>query len=516
MLNARYYLTILDNFVSRGDIPETDNTSCRAWQKTDDPLLDYLLRLMNDPETQKKILSSRIRGRVFYTTVGRFVVESINNNNFQRQRQWTERKNAEDVLEWSNAKREDKWKNLLQQIDKDHHDDGFHRGFYEKLFSNQKEREKTQNWEKLVHDWKNCMDRQLLSRQRERIKAHSEGEKRALELALHQIEEHISSHSINEDKALQAWDMMEGQWTETEFEKHLKIIQIQDKYPEIGQVARKMGRIAEGNGRDRMTIASGARMKLSHSSGSDIEGITVGNDLNSLLPIELAEYGDDKMGDLFIYKYFTKRLQTFRYKSQMSKPSRRLDFTHAARRGPMIICIDTSASMYGTAQRIEESLLSKVEQVAEELGRDCFLINFSVSIYPIDLIEKKRNERMSQIGITQPSVNETTSLLQVTERRKDTSIPFIGGGTSAGNMLNTLFTLLDNDGNRYVNADVLWITDFLIPMADASMLAQLDIYRKTGTKFYGMQISEGDECENKWQRYFNKIYHIRYRQLRRY
>ena len=44
-----------------------------------------------------------------------------------------------------------------------------------------------------------------------------------------------------------------------------------------------------------MDIASGVDMKMEHSSGSDIEGITVGDDLNSLLPLELAQYSDEDM-----------------------------------------------------------------------------------------------------------------------------------------------------------------------------------------------------------------------------
>ena len=56
-----------------------------------------------------------------------------------------------------------------------------------------------------------------------------------------------------------------------------------------------MGRVADANGKDRLTIASGVDMKMEHSAGSDIEGITVGDDLNSLLPLELAQYSDEDM-----------------------------------------------------------------------------------------------------------------------------------------------------------------------------------------------------------------------------
>ena len=76
---------------------------------------------------------------------------------------------------------------------------------------------------------------------------------------------------------------------------------------------------------------------------------------------------------------------------------------------------------------------------------------------------------------------------------------------------------VDNDGLHYVNADVLWITDFLIPDPPQSMLARFKEYRDTGTRFYGIRIVRDDDKEpNTWKNYFNQIYTIKYRPLRRY
>ena len=98
-----------------------------------------------------------------------------------------------------------------------------------------------------------------------------------------------------------------------------------------------------------------------------------------------------------------------------------------------------------------------------------------------------------------------------------THLPFIGGGTSARKMMNQMFDLLDNDGLHYVNADVLWITDFLIPSPPQSMLDRFKEYRERGTRFYGIRIIRDDDKEpNEWKEYFNQIYTIKYRPLRRY
>ena len=335
-----------------------------------------------------------------------------------------------------------------------------------------------------------------------------------LRRTMEQVTRHVAKNHLSEQRAVQAWELMSGGWTETEFERKLNEMKIQDRYPEIKEIVAKMGRVADANGKDRLTIASGVEMKMEHSAGSDIEGITIGDDLNSLLPLELAQYSDEDMEGLFIYKYRTRRLQTFRYKSEMAKPSRKLGFTHASRKGPMIVCIDTSASMYGTPQRISSTLLSLLEETAENLERDCYLIDFSVSTHAVDLLEKRKVKRLRKLGI---SLMDFTDPSPVRRQPSSTHLPFIGGGTSARKMMGEMFDLLDNNGLHYVNADVLWITDFLIPDPPKPMLGRFMEYRDTGTRFYGIRIVRDDDKEpNTWKEYFNQIYTIRYRPLRRY
>jgi len=96
-------------------------------------------------------------------------------------------------------------------------------------------------------------------------------------------------------------------------------------------------------------------------------------------------------------------------------------------------------------------------------------------------------------------------------------VPFIGGGTSAKKLLDATFNLLDDEQNHYVNADILLVSDFLIPMVGKDYIAKLKNYRNTGTKLYGLSIKSADDKElNLWERMFDKIYEIRYRQLRKY
>ena len=529
LAEAQYYLKMLDDFCKTGQtvIPDSSGRSM-PWNTREDPLKDYLLHLFGPdfntmempfsgekiPRFALQVKNSKLRAKIFYDAVGKFIVECVHHIRFQRQRAWTESHRAEDVLDWTPFRRMDEevWRPLLDQLAADHGKDGFDLPFFLRLFKDGGA-SKEENWERLVRDWKGCIERQALSKLKDFISIRQGNFEQGLLSMMKQVTCNVKLKGISEGRALQAWEMMKGAWTETEFERRLNEMRIQDRYPEIKEIVAKMGRVADANGKDRLTIASGVDMKMEHSSGSDIEGITVGDDLNSLLPLELAQYSDEDMEGLFIYKYRARRLQTFRYKSEMAKPSRKLGFTHASRKGPMIVCLDTSASMYGTPERISSTLISLLEQTAEDLERDCFLIDFSVSTRAIDLMERRKAQRLRKIGI---NVVENTEEETPGGAGKQ-HLPFIGGGTSAKKMMAQMFDLLDNDGLHYVNADVLWITDFLIPDPPKAMLGRFKEYRDTGTRFYGIRIiRDDDRQENAWEGYFNRIYTVRYRPLRRY
>lgn len=527
---AQYYLKMLDDFCKTGRVimPELP-AQVMPWNTKEDPLKDYLVHLFNlkitiatGEEVQKfmrQVVNSKIKAKVFYDCVGKFVVECVHHIRFQRQRAWTAFHRAEDVLSWTSFRRMDRqvWHPLLNQLEQDYGADGFDKPFFVRLFQGEGA-SKSENWERLVRDWKDCIERQTLGKLKNFIAIRQNNFESGLIKMMDQVTRNIKANGIPESRAVQAWELMSGGWTETEFERRLNQMKIQDRYPEIKEIVAKMGRVADANGKDRLTIASGVDMKMEHSAGSDIEGITVGDDLNSLLPLELAQYSDEDMEGLFIYKYRTRRLQTFRYKSEMAKPSRKLGFTHASRKGPMIVCLDTSASMYGTPERVASTLISLLEETAEDLERDCYLIDFSVSIHAVDLMEKRRLNRMRKLGLQIPQSSDESDAEKPQRRSGASHLPFIGGGTNARKMMDEMFSLLDNDGLRYVNADVLWITDFMIPEPPRLLIDKFKEYRDTGTRFYGICIvHEQDKAENNfWEPYFHHIYTITYRPVRRY
>ena len=270
---------------------------------------------------------------------------------------------------------------------------------------------------------------------------------RRLQANLKEIPEYLRRNHIEKDEFMQAWGMMSGMWNTIDFERIRKIVRIQRNYPEIVKVAHKMGRIADDEGKDRIHVKEGDTYQLEHSSRCDIMGITVGNDLNALLPMELAHCADDDLEDLFVYKYLTRKLQTFHYKSEIMHPARCLETKPARRKGPMIVCLDTSGSMAGKPEKIAHSLLIKLLEIADRQQRNCLRIAFSVYVNPIDI--RKDRARLLEF------FSKTAC-----------------GDTDATCMLKTALRLL-RSSKDYMNADVLWISDFKIPLLSPALTGKI-------------------------------------------
>lgn len=314
-----------------------------------------------------------------------------------------------------------------------------------------------------------------------------------LAFSLRTIPPYLAQHGITDDEFHQCWCMMEGIWNERTFERIRRVVRLQRQYPQIDEVSRLMGRKADDDGKDRLQAASGTAYAMEHAAHSDIEGVGTGNDLGALLPMEMALCTDDRLSDLFAYKYLTRKLQTFRFKSEVLGPTRRLEPRPAKRKGPMVVCLDTSGSMSGAPQQLSHSLLIRLLSLAESEQRPLFLIAFAVAAHPIDVLHE-RARLMDFFGH-----------------------PFTGD-TNATQMMHALFSLLgassayinadvQNVSPAYINADVLWISDFKIPPVSLSLRRQFSRQRTRGTRFYSLQIGGRDD-EEVWRPLFDRVVRI--------
>ena len=297
------------------------------------------------------------------------------------------------------------------------------------------------------------------------------------------VPEYVTQHAVSDDEFEQCWALMGGIWNVLEFERIRLIVGLQKQYPQVLEVAKVLGRIADEEGGERVPLGGGNTMKIEHSAPSDIEGVTIGNDITSMLPSEMAQMVDDDLNGLFVYKFATRNLQNFRYKSAVMHPSHKLQLRRARQKGPMVVCLDTSGSMAGQPERISHALIVKLLQLALRQDRDFLLIAFS---YMAKAFEVRQNR---------------ARLLDLF--RKQAS-----GDTDVTDMLEMCIDTLMSKP-EYMSADVCLVSDYKMPVANDAMMKRVMDLRERGTRFYGLQI--GETSFKEWPRYFDRIWQLNYK-----
>lgn len=226
--------------------------------------------------------------------------------------------------------------------------------------------------------------------------------------------------------------------------------------------------------------------KFSVASKSDIEGITVGNNLSALLPSELVLLSEKATQDIFFMNFAEKRLQVFASASQASRPDDHKD-------GPVIICVDESSSMSGEPLEIAIQLAYAVTIIAKRRHREVLIVAYSDShkMMRVDSLGKDRNKLLEFLS--------------------DVSM----GGNNENAMFEWLFQNIMPREKKFDTADILCISDFGWVGIDDSVKRLIDEQKSSGMKFYGLNIggafggwsdlddlgllSANDVCDSLWE-----------------
>ena len=192
---------------------------------------------------------------------------------------------------------------------------------------------------------------------------------------------------------------------------------------------------------------------------SDITGITIGDNLSSLLPSETALLSCPATQPTFYHNYVEKRLQIFASASSGNAPVTHQD-------GPVIICLDTSGSMRGEKVEIACNLTMAITIIAQRRKRDVLVVKYS----------------------------DWHFLLKVTKlsRQREDLEKFLSSYQGCGNAENELFRWLFKDilpnEKAFYTADILCITDFgWTPLNDYT-IKLIESFKRKGMIFYGLNV----------------------------
>ena len=192
---------------------------------------------------------------------------------------------------------------------------------------------------------------------------------------------------------------------------------------------------------------------------SDITGITIGDNLSSLLPSETALLSCPATQPTFYHNYVEKRLQIFASASSGNAPVTHQD-------GPVIICLDTSGSMRGEKVEIACNLTMAITIIAQRRKRDVLVVKYS----------------------------DWHFLLKVTKlsRQREDLEKFLSSYQGCGNAENELFRWLFKDilpnEKAFDTADILCITDFGWRPLNDYTIKLIESFKRKGMIFYGLNV----------------------------
>lgn len=203
----------------------------------------------------------------------------------------------------------------------------------------------------------------------------------------------------------------------------LKKIPLRDQISLAEKIAsnKKMKEIADWAGRFKQIARN--KQKPNKSDSIERSGITLGNDVERLLPIELGLYIHPITKNDFLRRFVEG--QTMQYE-QIGK--------EVSGKGPIILCLDQSGSM----QRLDtqsKGFTLALMSIARKQRRDFCLILFSTSTQILTFEKGKIKS------------SETINLAQT----------FLGGGTNFALPLDGALDVINE--SKFKQADIVFVTD---------------------------------------------------------
>ncbi|CAG22503.1 VWA domain-containing protein [Photobacterium profundum] len=265
-------------------------------------------------------------------------------------------------------------------------------------------------------------------------------------------------------------DFSEGKLTLSDVEKLKKWAEYLPNDEGVKSLCEMLGKLRQVTLSDKIeTIKKTINMPemvFDGDSKQEIVGLKLGKDLEHVLPSELALMSDPETSILFDLKYLESSLMCFDmagisidHAEQVVEQS----IQKEDKKGPMVICIDTSGSMHGSPETIAKALSLYLTTQAKKEQRDCYLINISTSIEILDLSQGY-------------SLSSLLTFLQKS----------FHGGTDVAPAMRHGINIMKNDA--YENADMLIISDFVMSSLPNDCLELVEQQRIKGNRFYSLCI----------------------------
>jgi uncharacterized protein with von Willebrand factor type A (vWA) domain len=285
------------------------------------------------------------------------------------------------------------------------------------------------------------------------------------------------------------WDMSSGNWRQTNFDILKKYAEFLEKDKSLNELAEMLGKMRKAEQEYEEELFTDIRpktvWKTENTAKSDLIGVHESDDISNALPSEFALLADPATEMLFFKKYAEKKLQTFEYQGRTQEIideefQNKRQKAKEDSKGPFIICVDTSGSMQGTPEIVAKTLCFAILKIAIRDNRKCYLISFSTGIETLNLTDLK---------------NSSDKIIQFL-------LMSFYGGTDATPAMNESLRMLKTQD--YKKADVIVVSDFVMPSFDEAIQKQILEAKTSKTKFHSLIIGTSQnkgvikDFDNNW------------------
>ncbi len=249
------------------------------------------------------------------------------------------------------------------------------------------------------------------------------------------------------------WDLSQGILASQGWRDIVRYRKLIKQLPYLQRLVAMLGRLREINSSEKISsplrrLMPEAKEIITPYAVNEMGGIQRSDALSRLLPSELALLGHPRLKTLWYAKRAEKTLLTYQLRGldveielkeqpeeQIEEQSTDLGY------GPIIICLDTSASMHGEAEYIAKALTLEALRIAQIEQRACYVYAFSG---PEQILEHELN--LNRGGVL--------ALLDFLQQS-------FQGGTDVNQVL--LRALAKQSTTQWQNADILLISDGRFP-----------------------------------------------------
>lgn len=324
----------------------------------------------------------------------------------------------------------------------------------------------------VLNDWKSSLDREYtkwaLEKIDERRKEFFKDIKNLLE-HLKDIKEIKESFG---DETGELFDLSLGKIAKKDMEYIKKLANFLKNNQSIKELCDMLGRFmkAEENIKIEKVLKKETfqTKKIDTNSQEEIVGITYSKDIHNILPQEKLLLAEGVLETLFGVKYFENRLLTFKKEGYVDSfyemdIEEEIQAKEDDKKGPIIICVDTSSSMMGVPETIAKAITLYLATRAMKQKRNCYLINFSTKIKTLDL--------------TYP--NTMDNLI------KFLRLSFHGGTDPVPALRHSIKTM---NTENYKKSDLLFISDFVFNGFTDEDYKLVSEQKKNENRFYSLII----------------------------